>query len=57
MGWWWGGCGGSHTHYRITPVQDLELELNLGLDCYNRTLETIKLYKMLQPHKLSDNLD
>ena len=25
-GWWWGGGGGgSHTHYHITPVQDLEL--------------------------------
>ena len=32
----WGGgvvgWGGSHTHYRITPVQDLNLRL--GMDCY-----------------------
>ena len=24
------GWGGSHTNYRITPVQDLELELKTG---------------------------
>ena len=24
------GGGGSHTHYHITPVQDLELELKTG---------------------------